>query len=168
LNRLQDGGSEEIMRNALPVVFVLLLCFGLGWAQREGKTQSPAGSASNPCDKANSQREMNQCSWDEYGKADAHLNAIYRKIMASLQKNLADAQKVNDAQQKSAEMEIENLKAAEKAWIGYRDLHCAAAKQLYDGGSIVPTVYANCMQLLTNHRIEELKATYETPDQKLE
>lgn len=155
------------MRNGLPVA-LLLLSSGMGGAQQEVKTQSQAGSASNPCDKANTQMEMNQCSWAEYRKADAHLNAIYQKLMASLESNLADAQKVNDAQRKSAEMEVQNLKAAEKAWIGYRDAHCAAAKQLYDGGSIVPTVYANCMQLLTNHRIEELKAAYETPDQKLE
>lgn len=155
------------MRILLPVGFVFLFCFGSGLAEQNGAAGHQAGSVPNPCDKANTQMEMNQCSGDEYGKADAHLNAVYQELVAFLKKTLADTQKANDAQQKAnAEAALQKLKSAEKAWMVYRDEHCSAAKQQYEGGSISPMVYANCMQLVTNHRIEELKAAYKTPDRK--
>jgi uncharacterized protein YecT (DUF1311 family) len=94
---------------------------------------------------------------------------VYQKLLASLKKTVADAQKANEASQKaSAEAAVQKLKLAEKAWMVYCDEHCAAAKQKYQGGSISPMIYANCMQLVTSHRIEELRAVYETAERKLE
>jgi uncharacterized protein YecT (DUF1311 family) len=157
------------MKIFFAVIIILLSSSAPSQTQESEKSQTPSQASSNPCDRVNTQTEMNQCTGDEYRKADAHLNAVYQKLLASLKKNVADAQKANDAQRKgNVEDALQNLKAAEKAWLVYREGHCAAAKQQYEGGSISPMVYANCMQLVTNHRIEELKAAYETPDRKLE
>jgi len=64
--------------------------------------------------------------------------------------------------------EKQEVKTIEKAWLQYRDLHCASAKNQYKGGSIAPMVFADCMRMATNHRIEEIRAAYETPEVSLE
>ncbi|HJX83584.1 MAG TPA: lysozyme inhibitor LprI family protein [Candidatus Angelobacter sp.] len=101
----------------------------------------------NPCARANTQLEINECSADQYRKADARLNSLYAKIAADLQKD----------QDKTA---LDKLRATERAWIQYRDLHCDAARNQFAGGSISPTIWAGCMKMVTEHRIEELQAAY--------
>jgi uncharacterized protein YecT (DUF1311 family) len=110
-------------------------------------------SSADPCAKAVSQVDMNACYNGEYKKADARLNSIYRKALASLQ---------------SSKTALVDLKAAEFAWIKYRDAHCQAAGKQYEGGSIRPMIESQCMQLVTQHRIEEIKQAYENGDIKLE
>lgn len=113
-----------------------------------------AQSASpDPCAKAVSQVDMDACYSGEYKKADARLNSIYRKALASLQ---------------SSKTAVVDLKTAEFAWIKYRDAHCQAAGKQYEGGSIRPMIESQCMQLVTQHRIEEIKQAYENGDIKLE
>jgi uncharacterized protein YecT (DUF1311 family) len=86
-----------------------------------------------------------------------------------MEKGLATAQQENDEDQKKYESTaIEKLKAAERAWIQYRDLHCDAAEQQIDGGSMSPMVRAECMRETTEHRIQELKHAYELGDVKFE
>jgi uncharacterized protein YecT (DUF1311 family) len=106
----------------------------------------------NPCASATTQQEMNQCSATEFQKADERLNRIYGKLMKSF----------NDEESKTS------LRTIEKAWIQYRDLHCGAVRRQYEGGSMAPMVLASCMTTVTNHRIEEIKAAYESPDVSLE
>ena len=74
----------------------------------------------------------------------------------------------DDARAKQAETAVEKLRAAEMAWIHYRDLHCDAVKQQYEGGSIAPLEWSTCMTETANHRIAELKSGYEIGDRKLE
>jgi uncharacterized protein YecT (DUF1311 family) len=104
---------------------------------------------------------MNQCSGEEYRKANSQLNGLYSKLVASMQKEVVAAQHKNDAsQEKYNTTALEKLRSAERAWIQYRDLHCDAARHLTEGGSVSPLVWANCMTEATRHRIEELKNTY--------
>lgn len=110
-------------------------------------------AAAGPCDSANTQMEMNECSQKEFKKADARLNAIYAKLKKAL------------ASDKQA---LGNLRAAQRAWIQYRDLHCSAAQKQFAGGSIAPLILSNCMEETTKHRIDEIKHTYETDARKLE
>lgn len=108
-----------------------------------------------PCDAAATQLDLNQCYGQQFKNADAHLNKIYSSLVKQLQsvKNGTAVQK---------------LQAAEKAWIRYRDLHCEAARFEFEGGSMSPMVWAQCMAMTTQHRIEEIKAAYETGERKLE
>jgi uncharacterized protein YecT (DUF1311 family) len=86
--------------------------------------------------------------------------------MEYLQEDLAHA--TDQDLKKSAQTAIDDLKAAELAWVKYRDLQCEATGQQYEGGSIRPTIYSSCISMLTEHRIEEIKAAYENGERKLE
>jgi uncharacterized protein YecT (DUF1311 family) len=148
---------------------IVLLAINISTARQAGEPASPAASQEGPCDKAMSQAEMNMCSGEQYRKADVRLNTVYAKALALMQQSLSDARGRNDKQQEAYEQTaIEKLKAAERAWIQYRDLHCDAAGQQYEGGSMRPMVVSDCLKQTTDHRIEEIKQAYEDGDRKLE
>jgi len=113
--------------------------------------------------------ELTQCAGKQYHKADARLNAVYRRVLEFMEKDLLDAQTDKDLEQiKYNQDAIAKLKATEKAWIQYRDLHCDAARHQNEGGSMAPMVWAFCMEQTTTDRVEELKQAYETGDRKVE
>jgi len=154
------------MLNSLRLATALLL-FAIFLCARNLTPAEQTTSQKNPCDWAKTQQDMNQCSGEQYSKADAHLNSLYAKLMGLLEKDLA--KNANDAEQRAYnELAIQKLKAAEKAWIQYRDLHCDAARHQFEGGSISPMIWADCMASATEHRIDELKDAYGSPDRKLE
>lgn len=62
---------------------------------------------------------------------------------------------------KEADDQIPLLEAAEKAWADYREAQCKAEAGLNAGGSIAPTVIANCRGGLATRRAEELKQVYQ-------
>lgn len=99
-----------------------------------------------------SQFDMNQCTANQYRKADAKLNIVYGKLMKSFQDATSG----------------QNLRDIEKIWIQYRDLHCKDARSQYEGGSIAPAIWATCMTTTTNHRVEEIRAAYESEGLSLE
>ena len=80
------------------------------------------------------QLEMNECAGQEFEVADKRLNDAYRKLERSPE-----------------------LVAAEKAWIAFRDAECKYQAKPYEGGSIQPTIYAGCLQSLTEDRIKQLE-----------
>jgi len=115
----------------------------LGFAQNT-KDRAKGTLQKDPCGAGASQSDLNQCAGDEFQKADARLNRIYANLLKQM-KGPA----------------VEKLKAAERVWIQYRDLHCEAARYEYEGGSMSPMVFAQCMATTTEHRIEGLKAAYD-------
>lgn len=131
--------------------------------------QQPA-PAQNPCEeKPINQRQMDECAGFEYKQADEHLNKVYRKMVRYLTDDLARAQKQGDQNQvKYEETAIRSLKEAERAWISYRDIQCKAAAQQYEGGSMAPMIYAQCLTALTEHRTADLKSIYEDGDRRLD
>ena len=90
------------------------------------------------------QLEMNQTADLKFKKADAELNLVYNKLIKILNKK-----------------EKQLLIKAEKDWIKFRDSHCDFEGSQYEGGSIYPLVYSNCLTELTCKRIAELKANIE-------
>jgi len=97
-------------------------------------------AAHDPCANAQTTAEMRDCAGQEYQKADAALNKSYRDLMA----------KLDDDGQKSA------LKAAQQAWIKYRDANCEFAAYQNRGGTIYPVVYTGCLTSTTTARTKEL------------
>ena len=120
------------------------------------------GSAqANPCDSAQTQTDMNQCSGEQYSKADARLNSLYTKLTSLLEKDAAtDRPKRKTGGKEQRQTAIQKLRAAERAWVQYRDLHCDAARDQFEGGSMSPMVWSDCMTKITEHRIDELKDAY--------
>ena len=131
--------------------------------------QQPA-PAQNPCEeKPISQRQMDDCAAFGYKQADAHLNKVYRKAVQYMTDDLARAQKQGDQKQlKYVETAIAALKEAERTWMSYRDIQCKAAALQYEGGSMAPMIYSQCLTTLTEHRTADLKSFYEDGDRKLD
>ena len=111
-----------------------------------------AATGPDACANAMTQQDMNQCTAAEYEKANQRLKRIHQKLMDSF----------NEKEPRNT------LQTIEKSWIRYRDLHCEDVRRSYASGSIGPMAWANCMTALTNHRIEEIKNAYESPEFSLE
>lgn len=94
------------------------------------------------CDSATSQAGLNECYGNEYKKQDDLLNQTYKQAM----KLATDTQKTQ-------------LKAAQNAWIAYRDADCTFLTSGADGASVAPMVHAQCMADKTRERTELLKST---------
>jgi uncharacterized protein YecT (DUF1311 family) len=124
----------------------------------------------NPCkEKPTTQRQMNDCAAFEYKQADEHLNKVYGKALQYMTGDLAQAQKQGDQKQiKYEETAIASLKEAQRAWISYRDIQCKAAAQQYEGGTMAPMIYSQCLTTLTEHRIADVKSIYEDDGRKLD
>ena len=134
---------------------VVLLAFALCVSAQSSKKEVEGTPQKGPCDSAMTQLDLDQCYGEQFRRADAHLNKVYASLLKQMQ-----SQKSETAMQK--------LKTAEKAWLQYRDLHCEAARYEYEGGSMSPMVWAQCMAMTTEHRIDEIKAAYENGDARLE
>ncbi len=120
------------MKTAL--LFLLLCTLLSGYALAQGTKKS------DPCAKAQSQAEMNDCAGKEYQAADAVLNQVYRKLVAML-----------DDEEKA------QLKEAQTAWLKYRDLNCDFVADQYKGGTIRPMIHGLCLADVTKNRTSELR-----------
>jgi uncharacterized protein YecT (DUF1311 family) len=150
----------ETMKNLLPVA---LLFSPAAFAQKSPPRQ-------NPCDaRPVSMLQMRECADHEYKDADAHLNRVYQWAMQYMNEDLSHAKGSGDhAQMSYEEAGIAAMKDAERAWLSYRDLQCKAAAQRYEGGTMAPLAYSNCLKTLTEHRIDDLKNAYEQGEHRLE
>lgn len=93
------------------------------------------------CDNAMTQADINQCAGGDYKKSDAQLNKVYKAVLA----------KAGAGQQAQ-------LKAAQNAWIKFRDLDCKFQTAGAEGGSMYSTVLAGCLEAKTSVRAKELDA----------
>ena len=97
-------------------------------------------------DKAKTQTEMNACASEEAARADAELNEVYRKV-------LAQAGKQEEA--------VAKIKAAERAWIAYRDAYMdamyPAKNKQAEYGSIYPMEADLLRAKLTQRQVTALK-----------
>jgi uncharacterized protein YecT (DUF1311 family) len=100
------------------------------------------GALADACDSATSQADMNQCYGAEYKKQDDELNKTYQQVM----------KRANDKQKTQ-------LKAAQNAWIAFRDADCELLSSGAETGSVYPMVHAICMADKTRERTELLKST---------
>jgi uncharacterized protein YecT (DUF1311 family) len=120
------------MKLVLSLSLALLIVTGYVAAQGRKKPE--------PCADATSQAEMNNCWGNEYKKADVQLNQTYQQLAAMLEED-----------------DKTELKAAENAWIKYRDAHCDFVADQYKGGTMRPMIHAICLADVTSNRTTELK-----------
>jgi uncharacterized protein YecT (DUF1311 family) len=102
-----------------------------------------ASAQQKNCDNAVSQLEMNRCAEQDASDADKQLNEVYQSTMKKL-----NAQQQNE------------LKAAQRAWLAYRDADCEAESALYSGGSMAPMIKLACVANLTRERTKEIQRVY--------
>jgi uncharacterized protein YecT (DUF1311 family) len=95
---------------------------------------------------AETQAEMNACASAEAERADEELNHVYAQV-------LAEAASVTDA--------IPKVKAAQRAWIGFRDAYIEASYPAKDKAAEYGSMYALDVELvralLTRQQIAALK-----------
>lgn len=112
----------------------------------------PAGPAAqaDPCDSATSQMAINACKAALAARSDSLELAQYDVATAWLK-------------QRGATDRIPLLEASEQAWKAYREAQCKAEGGGYAGGSLAPTIIADCRTKLTRLRTEELRRAYAEP-----
>lgn len=95
---------------------------------------------------AQTQTDMAQKAGAEFAKADKELNTVYNKILKEY---------------KGDREFIEKMKAAQRAWIKFRDAHIEAVFPAKDKQSEYGSVYGMCysmmMQEITEARIKQLR-----------
>ncbi len=95
---------------------------------------------------AQTQAGMSKAACDEYTKTDAELNTIYRQVLRERQADAPFTRK---------------MRAAQRAWIAYRDAHLAALYPATDTpreyGSVYPTCRCAALAEATRKRTEELR-----------
>lgn len=94
----------------------------------------------DPCPDARNQHELNQCAARARDKADAELNKVYRELIKD-----------------TGTTERAKLRAAQLAWIKFRDAHCDYRSVGNTGGSIYPMVFSFCLAGVTNARVKQLQ-----------
>lgn len=102
----------------------------------------PVLAQGDPCDDAETQVDLNDCTYVAWEQADEALNKAWAEAMA-----LAEERGTQDT-----------LRTAQRAWIAFRDADCAAHAALWEGGSAQPMIFNGCMETLTLQRTDALWA----------
>ena len=97
-------------------------------------------------DKANAQMQMNECAGQEDARVDAAMNKVYQQLLATAGKD---------------QNAVAKIKAAERAWVAYRDAYIEAMYPAKDKatqyGSIYPMDVALLRAKLTRRHIADLQ-----------
>ncbi|MFL6230794.1 MAG: lysozyme inhibitor LprI family protein [Pyrinomonadaceae bacterium] len=104
------------------------------------QTKKPA-KAADPCPEAHTQLDMNECADRQYRKADAELNRVYQELM------------------RASGGSDQKLKAAQLAWLKFRDAECDYQAAFNEGGSMQPMTYSFCLADVTASRTKQLRET---------
>jgi uncharacterized protein YecT (DUF1311 family) len=98
-------------------------------AQEEGEEFCPEGRT---------QLDYNICAADEAAEADSLLNDRYQQVL-----------------RKVGEDRVELLRAAQRAWIRFRDAECTFQASEMSGGSGERSLESLCVAHLSRERVEE-------------
>ena len=89
---------------------------------------------------AQTQLDMNVDAIRAYKKVDKELNLVYKQVIG-----------------KMSEQEKTNLKTAQRKWIKMKESSCTKEAAEYEGGSMYPMIYHDCLAIKTKKRLTELK-----------
>ena len=117
----------------MPLRILVALAATLAFAQH--------AAAQAPCADM-SQSGMNQCAQVGYKAADADLNRIYKTLRSAL----------TDMPERS-----NRLLTSQRAWLAFRDSHCAFVGSATQGGSAQAMITNKCLETLTRDRSKQLQ-----------
>ncbi len=125
------------MKKVMVITLVLLLSNTVAWADEEIK-----------CNHDGNQAELNVCAYEDYQAADKKLNDTWKSLMTKYK-----AEKTATAK----------LKAAQKAWIAFRDAEMDAMFACEEDdvqtcwGSMYPLLLNSELQTMTEARTQQLQ-----------
>lgn len=106
------------------------------------------------CADLSSNVEIGQCTAEAFKKADGELNAIWPKVLASIDAQAdympPDALKTWKA----------TVIAAQKAWVTFKENDCGAVEYEWWGGSGSGIAETTCLYAHTAQRVDDLKSRY--------
>ena len=132
-----------------------LALFAFGLALLIAGDRATADEPAVNCAEAVAQMDLNACADRAWKFADEDLNLAYGFALSMMKE--IDAGLPQD--QRGAEAA---LRAAQRAWIAFRDAGCTAEGYRVVGGSMQPMVIAMCLERVTRARTEELRGLAET------
>jgi uncharacterized protein YecT (DUF1311 family) len=106
--------------------------------------------AGDPCDKAITTIEINQCGQSRHQAADRNLNAAYQAALKRIQSRIEDPEQRKHTRQ--------GLVEAQRLWVQFRDKDCGAVYSFWQAGTIRGAMYWGCMTARTQQRLEELES----------
>jgi uncharacterized protein YecT (DUF1311 family) len=116
------------------------------------------------CADPQNQQDMNVCANIDFQRADLELNQVWARVMAEAQRRDGE----RSAMERQSDTRPGNavvLRAAQRAWLVYREQNCTyAGMDEARGGSMENMVYDGCRTQVTRARIRELTGQHE-PEQ---
>lgn len=111
-----------------------------------------APAAQGCLEKAQTQAEMNECAGRDANRTEAELNAVYKQLLAKAATGPKDA--------------VAKIKAAERAWLAYRDAYMEAmfpaADKQAEYGSMYPMNFAMTKDRITGLQVQALRDILES------
>jgi len=115
--------------SSLAVFFFILLIGRPAFAQGTDACAAATGSI-----------ELNECAQRQFAQQEKQLNAVYQATLKALDGSAAKPL----------------LVAAQRKWVAFRSADCDARRELFQGGSVAPQVYLDCMSERAKQRAKEL------------
>jgi uncharacterized protein YecT (DUF1311 family) len=111
------------------------------------------------CDHPRSQRDMTRCSVAEREAADGALDRQYGKAIAAMRLSDTSVDRIRDRRPGYEE----TLRAAQRAWLSFRDAECRVEGYRMRGGSAESMAVQLCLTTLTRTRTQQLKTLIAEP-----
>ncbi|MBB4839120.1 uncharacterized protein YecT (DUF1311 family) [Sphingomonas kyeonggiensis] len=102
------------------------------------------------CETQRTQSEMNICSYRDFLSADIAMNQAWSRAAGFAKRGATEV--LGDPKEHG------RLLVAQRAWITFRDAHCAATTGPREiGGSMWPLMHNGCLTELTQERTKQLR-----------
>ena len=108
------------------------------------------------CVAAQTQIEMTMCAKQEFERADAALNALWTKLIATARAD--DRSPDSGRTDTDTRSEEAILRKGQRAWVQFRDAECEYEGLAERGGSMEPMTVNLCLTRMTRERIKQLTA----------
>ncbi|OCW55529.1 lysozyme inhibitor LprI family protein [Hoeflea olei] len=132
-----------------------LCCIALMLAAMPARAQEEAN-----CIDPQTQMELTYCAGLDFEAADKDLNALWPKVVAAAKSS--DEYVADQARSMGVPTTLEALRAAQRAWIAFRDAQCEYEAYEMFGGTGQPMLGSMCLARLTRERIDLLKQALES------
>ena len=114
-------------------------------------------AAPTNCAAPQTQSEMTECADREYRTADLVMNQQWCVTLKVVQEQDRELDRTYDKRPGYAAQ----LLASQRAWLQFRDSHCAIEGYAMRGGSAEPMLVSSCLAELTRMRTRQLRSVAE-------